>query len=88
MGSSDIYILGQKYTIRGDSPDEHIRQLADYVNERIKDVCERLPNVTPLKAALLAAVTIADELHRLRAEGEDAAKSIEEKTIVLNQLFD
>lgn len=88
MGSADIFILGQKYTVKGDSPDEHIRQLAGYVNDRIKEVCERLPNVTPLKATILAAITIADELHRLREEEADITRRIEEKATVLKQLFD
>ncbi|MCL5023178.1 MAG: cell division protein ZapA [Nitrospirae bacterium] len=88
MGSLEVYILGQKYTIKGDAPEEYIQQLATYVTARIREVSEASPNITPLKAAILAAVNIADELHRLRNEEENIAKSIEEKTVALTRLFE
>jgi len=46
------------------------------------------PSITPVKASILAAITIADELHRLRNEQENLTKSIEEKTGELTRLFD
>ncbi|HYA26584.1 MAG TPA: cell division protein ZapA [Thermodesulfovibrionales bacterium] len=88
MGSVEVYILGQKYTIKGDEPEEYIQKLAAYVTGKIKEVSDHSLNITPLKASILAAINIADELHRLRAEQEDIAKSIEEKTVALTRLFD
>ncbi len=88
MGSIEVYILGQKYTVRGDASEEYIRKLADYVSGKIKEVSDNSPNITPLKASILAAINISDELHRLRAEQEDVAKKIEEKTVALTRLFE
>jgi cell division protein ZapA len=88
MGSVEVYILGQKYTIKGDAPEEYIQQLAGYVTGKIKEVSEHSPNITPLKASILAAINIADELHKLQTEQEDIAKSIEEKTVALTRLFE
>jgi len=88
MGSVEVYILGQKYTIKGDAPEEYIQQLANYVQDKIKEVYNNSPSITPVKASILAAITIADELHRLRNEQENLAKSIEEKTVELTRLFD
>jgi len=58
------------------------------VNSKIQEVYENAPNITPLKASILASVNIADELHRLKDEQESIAKHIEEKTEVLSRLFD
>ena len=88
MGSVEVYILGQKYTIKGDAPEEYIQQLAGYVQDKIKEVYTNSPSITPVKASILAAITIADELHRLRNEQENLTKSIEEKTGELTRLFD
>ncbi|HUO76053.1 MAG TPA: cell division protein ZapA [Thermodesulfovibrionales bacterium] len=88
MGSVEVYILGQKYTIKGDAPEEYIQQLANYVQDKIKEVYNNSPSITPVKASILAAITIADELHRLRNEQENLTKSIEEKTVELTRLFD
>jgi cell division protein ZapA len=88
MGSVEVYILGQKYTIKGDAPEEYIQQLANYVQDKIKEVYNNSPSITPVKASILAAITIADELHRLRNEQENLTKSIEEKAVELTRLFD
>ena len=87
-GSVDVYILGQRYSIKGDVSEDYIRKLADYVNDKIREVCERSPGITPLKASILAAITIADELHKLREEQIEVARSIEEKAKVLSSLFE
>ena len=88
MGSIEVDILGQKYTIRGDAPEEYIKKLAVFVDLKLKEVHNSSPNIAPLKAAILAALNIADELHRLREEHERATMVIEEKANVLSGLFD
>ncbi len=88
MGLVEIHILGQKYTIKGDESEEYIQKLAGYVQDKIKEVYNNSPNTTPLKASILAAITIADELHKLKSEQDTIAKSIEEKTVALTRLFD
>ena len=88
MGSVEVYILGQQYTIKGDAPEEYIKHLAEYVNSKIKEISDTAPTITPLKATILAAVNIADELHKLKDEQEDVAKSIEEKAMALTRLFE
>ncbi|HXX54329.1 MAG TPA: cell division protein ZapA [Thermodesulfovibrionales bacterium] len=88
MGSVEVYILGQKYTVKGDAPEEYIQLLANYVQDKIKEVYNNSPSITPLKASILAAITIADELYRLRNEQESLTKSIEEKTVELTRLFE
>ncbi len=88
MGTVEIHILGQKYTIKGDESEEYIQRLAGYVQDKIKEVYNNSPNISPLKASILAAITIADELHKLKNEQESLTKSIEEKTVALTRLFD
>lgn len=87
-GSVEVYILGQRYSIKGDAPEDYIMKLADYVNGKIKEIYEKSPGITPLKASILAAITIADELHKLREEQIEMTRSIEEKAEALSKLFD
>ena len=88
MGSVEVYILGQRYTIKGDAPEEHIRKLAAYVDGKLKEVYNVSPNITPVKASILAALDISDELFKLKKEQEEMTKYIEEKTKSLTALFD
>lgn len=88
MNSIDVYILGQKYTVKGDAPEEHIQKIAAFVDAKIKEVYNTAPNVIPLKASILAALNIADELYRLKIEQDNITKHIEERTKVLSGLFE
>ncbi len=88
MGSVEVTILGQKYTIKGDAPEEYIRKLAAYVDAKLKEVHNASPSITPVKAAILASLTIADELHRLQEAQENITKNIEERANALTGLFD
>jgi cell division protein ZapA len=88
MGSVEVIILGQKYTIKGDAPEEYIRKLASYVDTRLKEVNSSVPNVMPVKALILTSLNLADELFRIKNEQEKLTKVIEDKTEVLTSLFD
>ena len=88
MGSIEVNILGQNYTIKGDASEEHMKKLAAFVDSKLKEVHGSAPNITPLKAAILASLNIADELYRLKDEHEKATVGIEEKAKVLSGLFD
>lgn len=86
--SVEVTILGQKYTIKGDAPEEYIKSLAAFIDGKMKDVCGAIPSITPLKAAILVSLNIADELHKLREAQDSATRTIEEKADALTGLFD
>jgi len=88
MGSIEVDILGQKYTIKGEASEEYMKKLAAFVDQKLKEVHISSPTIAPLKAAIIASLNIADELHRIKEEHEKTAKNIEEKANVLTGLFD
>lgn len=87
MPGTEVYILGQKYTIRGDSSPEHIHMLSKYMDERIKEVCGKYPNITPLQAMILTSFNIADELHKVQALQTEITGDIELKANELEGLL-
>ncbi len=88
MASIDITILGQKYTIKGEYSEEHMRELSRYIDSKIKEVCDKYPNITPIKALILAMFNVADEFQSLKIEQDDLARHIEEKAQLLSGLLD
>jgi len=92
MGNVEVYILGQKYIIKGDNESpEYLAQLAGFVDEKLREVYEAAPHITPLKAAILAALNISDELHRVKKDHKSISqsiKSIEDKADSIIKLFD
>jgi cell division protein ZapA len=88
MSGTEVYILGQKYTIKGDAPADKIKELARDINDRINEVCESFPNIAPQRALILTLFNLAGELNRIRTEHESIATDIEEKAAILASLVD
>ena len=61
-----VEIYGQVYSLRGADDPAHIRELASYVDKKMKEVEKGTGTVDPHRLAILTALTIADELHGLQ----------------------
>src|SRR5882672_947098 len=75
-----VEIYNQTYNIRSDGDTEYIIQLAEFVDSRMREISSGTLTVDSLKVAILAALHIADELHRLKhlyeqADSQLAARS-------------
>lgn len=91
MHKTEVYILGQKYTIKGERTPEEIQKLAAYVDEKLRKVYEQNSAIPPLRAAILTCFYIADELYETKKECEitkHQLKKLEEKTNELLLLLD
>ena len=88
MRSIEVKILGQSYSIRTDDDEAYIKGLAQYVDEKLKEIYSIAPNITQGKAAIMAAFGIADEFFKLRMEQEDMDRLIAEKTKLLSGLVE
>ncbi|MEK6612263.1 MAG: cell division protein ZapA [Gemmatimonadota bacterium] len=66
--STKVTICGEDYAIRSDSPPEHTRAVAAYVDAKIREVLDSATVVESHKAAILAALQITDELFQARAD--------------------
>jgi len=64
----EVEILGQKYTLRSEADPKYLRDLAAFVEKRVKSVAGQVRGQDPVKALALAALYIADELFRAREE--------------------
>jgi cell division protein ZapA len=65
-GTIRVEIYNQTYTIRSDGDNEYIIELAEFVDLRMREIASGTLTVDSLKVAILAALHIADELHRLK----------------------
>lgn len=88
MRSVEIKILGQSYTIRTEEEETYIKELASYVDKRLKEIYAAAPNVSHGKAAIMAAFGIADELFKMKQKQEDFDRMIEEKTKILSSYLE
>jgi cell division protein ZapA len=72
--STRVKIVGEEYTIRSDVPPEHTRAIAAHVDAAIRKVLENPAITDPGKAAILAAMSITDELFRERAAQDEVSE--------------
>ncbi len=83
----EVQILGQNYSIKVDEDEVYVKSLAQYVDEKLREIYNTTPTVKQLKAAIMASLNIADELFKLRARQEELDRLIEEKTKILSGLL-
>jgi len=82
-----VTIYGQEYPIRGRGDEEHIRRVADYVDERMALIQEQTQVSSPARLAILTALNIADELFIARREKNRIVSEFEEKTKELSEVL-
>jgi cell division protein ZapA len=69
-----VTIGGEEYAVRSDLPAEYTREVAAYLDAALKRVRDSIPSVESHKAAILAALSITDELFQARRVDRDLAR--------------
>jgi cell division protein ZapA len=77
MESVQVEIFGQTYSIKGIADRARIRELAAFVDGRMKDIQRGTGTADVYRMAILTALNIADELFRLRTQQEALQQSAE-----------
>ena len=71
-----VIIGGEEYTVRSELPPEYTREVAAYLDAALKRVRDSLPMVETQKAAILAALSITDELFQSRRGDREVAERL------------
>ena len=83
-----VEIYDQAYTVRSDGDPEYLKQLAEYVDQRMREISSGTLTVDSRKVAILAALYIADELHQLRRAHEQADEQLATRSSECSELLD
>lgn len=76
-----VEILGVEYTMKGTANPDHIKALADYVDQKMKQVNSKNPHLPVSRIAVLTALNIADELSKLQEDYDNLIKLIEDEKL-------
>ena len=68
-----VIIGGEEFTVRSELPPDYTREVAAYLDAALKRVRDTLPMVESHKAAILAALSITDELFQARRGDREVA---------------
>jgi cell division protein ZapA len=83
-----VEIYSQTYNIRSDGDSEYLMRLADFVDSRMREISSGTLTVDSLKVAILAALHIADELHRLKQTHEQADAQLAMRSAECAEMLD
>lgn len=83
-----VEIYDQAYTVRSDGDPEYLKQLAEYVDQRMREISSGTLTVDSRKVAILAALYIADELHQLRKSHEQADEQLATRSVECSEMLD
>ena len=64
-----VQIFGSEYRIASETDPEHIRKVARYIDQKMREVASALALRTRSTVAVLTAVNLADELFKIEEEG-------------------
>lgn len=73
---TEVEILGNTYTIRGDDDPAYIKQVAEYVDRQMREVIAKTSTISTDKVAILIALNIADELFKTRQLVTERVRSL------------
>ena len=83
-----VEIYNQTYNIRSDGDSEYVTSLAEFVDQRMREISSGTLTVDSLKVAILAALHIADELHRLKRLHEQADSQLASRCAECAEMLD
>jgi cell division protein ZapA (FtsZ GTPase activity inhibitor) len=71
-GTATVRIYGQEYRIRTEESAEFVREVAAFVDQTMQGIASRQSVGTNVQVAVFAALNIAEELFRVRRDGNGA----------------
>ena len=72
-----VEILGREFTVKSDEGEERVRKIAEYVNEKIKNISENTKTISTLNVVILAAMEITNEYFGALEGRSDLTRKVE-----------
>lgn len=86
--SVEIKVFGQTYTVKTDAEEDHIQEVARYVNEKMDEVVKKTRSVSTLNVAILTALNVADDFLKEKERRTALLREIEMKSKDLAEKID
>jgi cell division protein ZapA len=87
-GLTRVEIYDQLYQIKGGIETDYVKQLAAYVDGKMRDIAQGSKTVDSLKVAVLAALNIVDELFQERERSRKLDSLVYDKSVECSRQLD
>ena len=79
----EVDIFGQTFTVNSEEQAQYVNELASYVDQRMRQIAGNTKTVVPLRVAIMAALSIADEWYKASQREQDIQEETERLSAVL-----
>ena len=83
MKQIKVKIYNQEYIIKSEENADQLNRIADYVNDKLKEVQDHTEGLSEKKMAILVALNIASEYFQTVKERDDLLVNIRQRTEAL-----
>ena len=80
MNIVKVKILDHEYHVKSEEDIEQVHRIAEYVNEKLREVKENAAGLSEKKTAILTALNIASEYFQLLKERDELLANIQQRT--------
>lgn len=60
----EVEIYNQSFIVNSEDDERYVREIASYVDGKMRQMGENTKNTMPMRMAIMAALSIADEYHK------------------------
>jgi cell division protein ZapA len=86
--STRIEIFDQSYQLRGEINSGYVKEIAAYVDKKMREIADASKTVDSLKVAVMAALNITDELFQERENARKLDAIVYDKSQACSRLLD
>ncbi len=84
-----VSIFGHEYTVKAPADSTYIKDIAEYVDTKMREVQEGMPDIQSTeRIAILAVMNISDELFTNNKNSENFTSEVENKVQSLIEIID
>ena len=73
----EVEIFGQTFTVNSEDDEQYVRKLASFVDQRMRQITGSAKVSVPLRIAIMAALSIADDLSKIGRQETDLRQETE-----------
>lgn len=84
--SMEVEIYGQTFTVNSENDEQYVQKIASVVDQRMRQMAGNTKVTVPLRVAIMAALSMADELEVAKSDEQDKG-IIEEAERISNRVL-
>jgi len=83
-----VRIRNAEYLVQGEDNEQQVQSIADYVNDKLKEIEQGTEGLSEKRAAILAALDIAGDYFQILREREELLSKLRQRTQSLIRSID